>query len=455
MATGWKRAAEVRFVSPSGSQFVDASFMQDPTSGTRFDGIYSKPIAFSSFAEAGVWKAQYVTLTDEAGNTVYIDGSSPQLAGASFTVANGSPDVAPPKLKSLDIGAAQANPDGSSDFVITAHLTDDASGVVAAPGLSFGIRFVSASGQIADGSNFGSPSSGNSFDGTYQVTVHLGSFSESGVWRIEYVTARDAAGNTAWLTPANSELLKSAVLVWGTAAADALDGTGDGDSMFGYDGDDTLRGLGGDDTITGGNGDDEVDGGTGDDSIVGGDGAGNDRYTGGSGFDLVIYKSATSAIKVDLNKGKASGAEIGRDKLKKVEGVLGGQGGDKIIGSKGANLIDGHTGKDNLTGGGGKDAFKFSTVLGDSNVDTIKDFNPQDDTFYLDEAVFAGLLPGQLPKSAFRIGKVAKDEDDRVIYDKAKGRLFFDSNGDDPGGAVQFAKIGKDLDISHKDFLIV
>ncbi|MBN9022754.1 MAG: hypothetical protein J0H08_11815 [Rhizobiales bacterium] len=133
------------------------------------------------------------------------------------------------------------------------------------------------------------------------------------------------------------------------------------------------RPAGGDDTLNGGDGDDTVDGGTGDDTIVGGHGAGNDVYKGGAGFDRVTYTSAKTKIKVDLEKGKASGGDIDKDKLVGIEGVLGGQAGDTIRGSKAANILDGHTGKDKLTGGKGKDTFVFSTELGQKNVDAITD----------------------------------------------------------------------------------
>lgn len=453
VAAGGYLGASVRFVSPSGSQFVDATYYDGPTSGTLLDGTYIATISLGPFAENGLWKAEWLLLTDAAGNTASYDNSGALPHGASFTVTGSVSDTTPPMLKSMDVGTGKLKPDGSSEFIISLHLTDDLSGLASYPYTTAEVRFVSASGQIADGTL--SVAASGSLDGTYEATVRLSGYAESGVWRVQYVSARDAAGNTAWFTPEDTPFLGAAVIIPGSALPDALQGTQAGDSMFGYGGDDTLNGLGGNDTITGGDGDDKVSGGDGDDSIVGGDGAGNDSYTGGSGTDTVIYKSATKSINVNLNNGKASGAEIGTDKLKAIEGVLGGRAGDKLIGNQGSNIIDGYYGKDKLIGGPGKDTFKFSTEIGKGNVDAIKDFRPKDDTILLDNSVFGELAVGGLTKSAFRIGKAAKDGDDRVIYDEVSGRLFFDPDGEEAGKAILFAKVTKNVDVTYKDFLII
>ncbi|MBM3521535.1 MAG: calcium-binding protein, partial [Alphaproteobacteria bacterium] len=153
----------------------------------------------------------------------------------------------------------------------------------------------------------------------------------------------------------------------GTAGADVLTGTAQADRILGFAGDDRLAG---------GDGNDLIDGGLGNDQLRGG--AGNDTLTGGDGVD-VLY---------------------------------------------------GGTGSDLLSGGAGRDHFAFDSRPAAGNQDRITDFRAIDDTIWLEDSVFARVGPtGTLSAAAFRLGTVARDGDDRVIYDRQTGRLLFDSDG--------------------------
>lgn len=46
-------------------------------------------------------------------------------------------------------------------------------------------------------------------------------------------------------------------------------------------------------------------------------------------------------------------------------------GSDRLSGGAGSDLLDGGLGADSLHGGAGEDSFRFSTALGDGNVDRI------------------------------------------------------------------------------------
>lgn len=454
---------QIRFISPSG-QIIDGIFdIENPVSGTITDGVFRATMTLDLNAEPGDWTVQYLLLVDEAGNMVSLyPETTPALAAAGFTVKNAAGDAVPPTIQSITFGNPTLNPDGTSQFVVEAHLKDNLSGLsdgMNSNGIGSSppqVRFVSGSGQIVDGVfDMANPVSGNLLDGVFRATVTLSAFAETGVWRVEYVLLSDEAGNFISYYPETSPQIPSNAILLGSDLADTFAGTSAPESIYGFGGNDTLNGNSGDDTLNGGAGDDTVNGGTGNDEIVGGEGAGNDKYVGGKGVDTVIYKSAVKGIKVDLKKGKGFGADIDKDKLKQIEGVLGGQGADVIKGDKGANVLDGFSGKDKLTGGAGKDAFVFSTALGKNNVDTIKDFRPKDDTIHLDDAVFAGLTIGRLKANQFHIGSKAKDAQDRIIYDDRKGLLILDANGEKKGGETVFARLDDDLAMTHKDFLIV
>jgi serine protease len=80
---------EVRFFSPSGSQFVDAAFYysRDKISGTATDAIFQVTMTISQFAEQGTWTGSGFMLRDRLGNMRTIA----DLAAAGFpaTFRNG------------------------------------------------------------------------------------------------------------------------------------------------------------------------------------------------------------------------------------------------------------------------------------------------------------------------------------------------------------------------------
>ncbi|HVQ09777.1 MAG TPA: calcium-binding protein [Allosphingosinicella sp.] len=126
-----------------------------------------------------------------------------------------------------------------------------------------------------------------------------------------------------------------------------------------------------------------------------------------------------------------------------------------LAGNFGANLLDGKGGNDLLAGLAGADIFAFTSALGAGNVDTLFDFSAADDTIALDDAVFAGLTPGALPAGAFVIGGAAQDVDDRIVYDSATGRLFYDADGSGAGAAIPFATLQGAPAITAADFMVI
>ena len=127
-----------------------------------------------------------------------------------------------------------------------------------------------------------------------------------------------------------------------------------------------------------------------------------------------------------------------------------------IYGNGSANTLNGGLGSDSLIGNGGADSFLFDSALNaGSNVDRILDF-AADDTIVLDMSVFTALGGvGTLDASAFHLGTAAQDADDRIIYDSATGRLFFDADGAGGAAAVQFATLSAGLNLTVSDFMVI
>jgi Ca2+-binding RTX toxin-like protein len=93
-----------------------------------------------------------------------------------------------------------------------------------------------------------------------------------------------------------------------------------------------------------------------------------------------------------------------------------------------------------LSGGNGSDLFVFSSSsVAAGGVDRITDFNPAAD--WIDLGLeFAALTNGPLRADEVRLGERAADWNDRIIYNKNTGELFYDADGNGAGAQVKFAE---------------
>ncbi|MGO4526357.1 cadherin domain-containing protein [Microvirga sp. 2MCAF35] len=142
--------------------------------------------------------------------------------------------------------------------------------------------------------------------------------------------------------------------------------------------------------------------------------------------------------------------------------LIGTAGADTLTGESGNDRLTGNAGKDMLTGGAGQDIFVFNrlaktnTAHKRADLDTITDFNRVDDTIHLAKSVFKGIAKkGVLAKAAFYVGTKAHDADDRIIYDKKKGALWYDADGTGSKAAIQIATLDKNLKLTNLDFFVV
>jgi len=181
------------------------------------------------------------------------------------------------------------------------------------------------------------------------------------------------------------------IVRYGTAAGEEIVGEYGSDRVYGLDGNDRVFGLLGNDTLDGGNGDDFINGGNG--------------------------------------SAPASGNDV----------------------------LYGSNGNDSLYGADGQDVFVFNTKLNaKTNVDFVIDFTPADDTIHLSKAVFSKIASkGVLKAGAFVVGNHVRDKQDRILYEKSSGALFYDPDGTGKAKAVQFATVAKNLALTNKDFFVI
>ncbi len=228
-------------------------------------------------------------------------------------------------------------------------------------------------------------------------------------------------------------------ILYGAAGNDVMFGGTEGDAVRGGDGSDFINGGADNDLISGDLGNDNLLGVAGDDQIDGN--GGNDTLNGGGGVD--VLQGGTGA---DTLQGGP-----GRDLL------FGDVGPDVLYGDDGNDFIRGGVGKDTLTGGAGRDEFNFE-IVGATNADRIVDFLRGTDRIALTSGAFPG-LNGTMNAQEFRLGTAAADGDDRILYDQATGRLFYDSDGNLNGAQsappVLFAIVGNHAALSSGDFFVL
>ncbi|MDF8332605.1 calcium-binding protein [Novosphingobium cyanobacteriorum] len=237
----------------------------------------------------------------------------------------------------------------------------------------------------------------------------------------------------------------------GTAA---IDGTGNALSN-------DLVGNSAANTLSGGDGNDYINGGAGADTMIGG--AGSDHYIVDNVNDVIVETGSdaesvkatvsytlparvealfaadflsTNAIDLTGNTGDnylvgSQGANV----------IAGGSGNDWLLGYGGADTLKGDAGDDWLIGGGtgdvmtggtGQDKFVFASQaeLGVPVSQSVTDFVSGTDKIVLvSDALFGFWMFGAPSPEMFYEGTAAHDADDRFIYDKATGNLYFDPDG--------------------------
>ncbi|WP_210484275.1 calcium-binding protein [Microvirga antarctica] len=169
-----------------------------------------------------------------------------------------------------------------------------------------------------------------------------------------------------------------------------------------------------------------------------------------SGVFVKVVDPDTAGETVDLRGATAATSDSFDNTLH------GNAASNTLHGMNGNDVLFGGAGSDKLYGGAGKDAFVFDTAPVKGSADKIYDFNWRADKIELDNAVFTALGKGtgHLNKDAFFAGTKAHDANDRIIYDKTKGDVWYDADGSGDGAAVKIATLAK---FSHleKSFFVI
>lgn len=205
--------------------------------------------------------------------------------------------------------------------------------------------------------------------------------------------------------------------------------------------------------------------------------------SGGGALKTYVWKfisnAASDRIVADEGPNELFG-NGGNDRLEGRGGndeLFGGAGNDSLYGGAGDDVLIGGKGKDVLIGGKGADYFVFDGQPSATNLDVIKDFSrTQRDKIALSLKIFSGLEDAlvrdsfgmvkqkmdtkldvwtmSFGSSALRLGTEALDADDRIVYDRGTGNLFYDADGNGAGVAVQIARLKAGTVLKASDFLL-
>ncbi|MGO4526059.1 hypothetical protein AB4097_14475 [Microvirga sp. 2MCAF35] len=165
---------------------------------------------------------------------------------------------------------------------------------------------------------------------------------------------------------------------------------------------------------------------------------------------------------LDTRKGSISGRINmlgGNDTFlggKRSEYIDGGDGNDTLSGGLGNDTLIGGAGLNTLTGGDGKDSFVFAATPAADTRDLIRDFNSNDDTFKINRIFFTNIGgKGKLASDALHFGAQAADAEDRIVYHKSTGNLYYDPDGTGPEAQILIAKLSNKAKVVLSDFVVV
>ncbi len=256
----------------------------------------------------------------------------------------------------------------------------------------------------------------------------------------------------------------AAVNLTGNELDNVLTGNGVGNTLEGQAGNDLLIGGAGADAMIGGVGNDTYYVDDAGDVVIEGAGQGNDTvYVNTAGYtlraDAEVETLVAGSGALSLKASDFANAITGNALNNSLWGLA---GNDRITAGSGNDKIYGGLGNDTLYGEAGRDIFVFDTKTNKStNVDRVEDFRYQDDSIYLENKIFTKLGSGSATKpkkfksDMFVQGKKALDREDRIVYDKKTGALYYDQDGTGSKAQVKIATLDKNLKLFYHDFYVI
>ena len=175
--------------SPSGEQdnYISNNLEEWTDLGNN---TYSYNFKISEWAENGEWYVNYLYISDNAENQLYLNSYNQEIA--TFTVNSSTPDITAPQLNAITITPNDIN--AGETFTVTIDATDDLSGLervyvrIQSPDQAYSVN---ASGYITDWNNIG--------NNQYTKEVTISEWAVAGEWYVDYISISDNAGNRSYM----------------------------------------------------------------------------------------------------------------------------------------------------------------------------------------------------------------------------------------------------------------
>ncbi len=181
------------------------------TAGNTLDGTWTADIVIPQLAADGIWTLNGVTLQDFTGNYSFVSEAVLTSRGfpTQLTVTS-IPDTQAPTVVGISMTPPSVDASAADQFItLELDLDDDASGVAfsdCSGGNQIGYYFFpvtmrspsGAQNRFLAAAQF-SLTAGTALSGTWEATLPMPRYSESGTWTIQSLQVRDCAGNFGYL----------------------------------------------------------------------------------------------------------------------------------------------------------------------------------------------------------------------------------------------------------------
>ncbi len=201
----------VTLQSPSTGQYLYG--YSSLVSGSTLDGFWQANITIPQYSEAGDWTIASLQLTDNATNNQYLSTSDLQNLGFQYSVTVISQqDITPPQLTNLSFSPSAVNTSAADQIItVTLGASDDLSGVdFTCPFYCYyTVYLTSPSGKQWQGlvNYYVTNVSGTPLNGVWTGQITMPRYSEPGNWQVNFVSLRDSANNTSYLSTANLQAM--------------------------------------------------------------------------------------------------------------------------------------------------------------------------------------------------------------------------------------------------------
>jgi len=165
--------------SPTGKALQGFAAQREAPESSRYVARISVP----KDAEQGQWRINFLSLTDNAGNTTNVNSNS--AGGAVFTVNSSRPDSTPPTLRNIYVDRRSMS--GGEKNTIFVQATDDKSGVAIVSGV---FQSPTKTARIGFGCRATAPDS-------FECDLVPPKSVDCGDWQLEQVQLQDKAQNMA------------------------------------------------------------------------------------------------------------------------------------------------------------------------------------------------------------------------------------------------------------------